>query len=106
MPLGNVDSVFLEDVLAELESEMLQADTRGGEAFQKSKYSIAEYWLCIVFRFRTVYKRIAKRTGSDRPLARAEFTEKIAAFRRSLAVETLSESALLAESPPPFDPEA
>ena len=71
-------------ILEEIENEMLEADTKASDAFQRSKYAIAEYWLCIVFRMESLYRRIEKRLGTGRALGTAEFSKKIAEFRRSL----------------------
>lgn len=65
-----------------LEEETLEAGRKGGEAFTRAKHAIAEYWLCIEFKYQYLHDLYCRHFGLKAPSPHSSFREHIAASRR------------------------
>lgn len=63
----------IEKWRAKLEFEALDAGEKGGEAFARTKYRIAEFWLCWEFRAQRLHDDFCKQFDIDKKCPHSAF---------------------------------
>lgn len=70
-----------DEHLEYLQVAAYDAGEKAGEAFSKSKYSTADYWLCVEFKLQRIHDDFAKSIGDKRKCGWSKYREFISEKR-------------------------
>ncbi len=80
--MGAIPTDPIDWVLWTLANHAADADSKAGEAFGKSKFSAADYWLCVEFRLRDLHDAIARKFDRASRCPRFAYSHHINESRR------------------------